>query len=65
MPVEPPSPCTGICRIDSGTGWCRGCGRTIEEIGRWPAATSLEKASLLEVLPDRMARMRPGRSAED
>ncbi|WP_186208161.1 DUF1289 domain-containing protein [Burkholderia gladioli] len=30
-----PSPCTAICRIEPATGWCAGCGRTLEEIAAW------------------------------
>ncbi|MBU9194597.1 DUF1289 domain-containing protein [Burkholderia gladioli] len=29
------SPCTAICRIEPATGWCAGCGRTLEEIAAW------------------------------
>ncbi|WP_124093468.1 DUF1289 domain-containing protein [Burkholderia gladioli] len=29
------SPCTAICRIEPATGWCVGCGRTLEEIAAW------------------------------
>ena len=27
-----PSPCNDICRMHAGTGFCEGCGRTIDEI---------------------------------
>jgi predicted Fe-S protein YdhL (DUF1289 family) len=30
-----PSPCIGICRIDSKTTFCEGCLRTIDEITQW------------------------------
>ncbi|AJY40959.1 DUF1289 domain-containing protein [Burkholderia humptydooensis] len=30
-----PSPCTNVCRIDAGTGWCEGCRRTRDEIAGW------------------------------
>ena len=29
------SPCIGICKLDQKSGFCIGCKRTIEEIGRW------------------------------
>ena len=29
------SPCIGICTIDRKSGFCLGCKRTIDEIGRW------------------------------
>jgi predicted Fe-S protein YdhL (DUF1289 family) len=30
-----PSPCVGTCELDRTTGWCRGCGRTGDEIAAW------------------------------
>jgi uncharacterized protein len=30
----PHSPCINVCNI-SPSGWCRGCYRTLEEIGGW------------------------------
>lgn len=30
-----PSPCVSVCQMDSATGWCQGCLRTLEEIGQW------------------------------
>lgn len=56
---EPPSPCTGVCRIDAATGLCAGCGRTVEEIARWPAADAEEKRAILA----RIAARRGGRPA--
>lgn len=32
-----PSPCIGICRVDTRTTFCTGCLRTIEEITEWGA----------------------------
>ncbi len=30
-----PSPCIGLCRMDSHSGFCAGCARTAEEIAGW------------------------------
>jgi predicted Fe-S protein YdhL (DUF1289 family) len=30
-----PSPCNNICRIESATGLCAGCLRSIDEIAAW------------------------------
>lgn len=49
-----PSPCTGICEIDSATGLCTGCARTLDEIARWGSADSAEQRAIL----DRIARRR-------
>jgi uncharacterized protein len=45
---DPPSPCNRICRIDTATGWCIGCLRTIEEIMDWPMLTASGKAAVIE-----------------
>jgi len=29
------SPCTSVCTIDSATGLCAGCYRTLDEIAGW------------------------------
>ena len=29
------SPCIGICTLDSRSGYCVGCKRTVDEIARW------------------------------
>jgi predicted Fe-S protein YdhL (DUF1289 family) len=48
-----PSPCTGICRLDEATGFCLGCARTGDEIGRWGAAPPAEQRAILAGLPAR------------
>lgn len=56
------SPCVGLCRLDQATRWCVGCGRTGAEIGAWRAASDGERASVLAVLPERLAALdRPPR----
>jgi predicted Fe-S protein YdhL (DUF1289 family) len=54
----PSSPCTGVCRIDAATGWCRGCARTLTEIADWPMLSPREKEALLQRLAQRGARAR-------
>lgn len=48
-----PSPCTGVCRIDSTTAWCQGCKRTLEEIADWPMLPPAEKRAVLKALEQR------------
>ncbi|MEO5597965.1 MAG: DUF1289 domain-containing protein [Novosphingobium sp.] len=54
---DPPSPCTGVCRIEPARGQsesrCAGCHRTLDEIADWPIMTSREKALLLDQLGQR------------
>jgi predicted Fe-S protein YdhL (DUF1289 family) len=38
-----PSPCIRICRFNAVTGWCEGCFRRLEEIGRWPGMSEEDK----------------------
>ncbi|MBV8741126.1 MAG: DUF1289 domain-containing protein [Sinobacteraceae bacterium] len=45
----PPSPCTGVCALDAD-GYCAGCFRTGDEIGRWLALSVEEQWRLIEQL---------------
>lgn len=47
------SPCIRVCRLDPVEGRCLGCGRTAEEIARWPTATPAEKRAILARLAGR------------
>lgn len=53
---QPPSPCTGVCRIDPASGWCQGCRRTLTEIADWPMLSVREKDALLLRLAERDAK---------
>jgi len=46
---RPPSPCINVCSLDA-RGWCIGCLRTGDEIGRWLAMSADEQSRLLEEL---------------
>lgn len=47
------SPCIGTCRLD-GRGFCVGCQRTGEEIGRWRMMSDAERRYVMAVvLPER------------
>jgi predicted Fe-S protein YdhL (DUF1289 family) len=49
----PLTPCIGTCRLDE-RGYCLGCQRTGEEIGRWRTMSDGERLHLMrEVLPTR------------
>lgn len=52
-----PSPCNDVCQVDPALGWCRGCGRTLEEIAAWSA---LDDAGKLAVRDAAAARLRSG-----
>lgn len=54
------SPCTNICRIDDATGWCAGCGRTLDEIARWGSTTEADREQVMAHLSVRMAALERG-----
>jgi len=54
MPIQ--TPCIKVCEIDPASGLCAGCGRTLQEIGRWGAMSDAERAAIMVGLPGRMDR---------
>jgi predicted Fe-S protein YdhL (DUF1289 family) len=48
-----PSPCIRVCVIDPGSGLCRGCRRTIDEITDWGRKTPDERRAVLSALAAR------------
>jgi predicted Fe-S protein YdhL (DUF1289 family) len=47
------SPCIGICTIDRKSGFCLGCKRTIDEIGRWAMLEDPARQAIIDQLPGR------------
>ena len=52
MPIS--SPCSKVCTIDPRTSLCRGCGRTLGEIGQWGSMPEAERRRIMSELPERM-----------
>jgi predicted Fe-S protein YdhL (DUF1289 family) len=48
-----PSPCVDICRLDEATGWCVGCGRTMDEISAWARLDDAARRRVWALLPAR------------
>ena len=48
------SPCTSVCSIDAATGYCRGCGRTGDEIATWTLFSDRERRHIMTGLHTRM-----------
>lgn len=44
--TTPDTPCIAICSTNQGDAVCKGCGRTHEEVTRWPAMTPGEKRAV-------------------
>lgn len=51
-----PSPCTNVCRMDTRTGWCEGCMRTLDEIVAWATLSDAAKLEVWDQLAPRRAR---------
>jgi predicted Fe-S protein YdhL (DUF1289 family) len=52
------SPCVKICTLDTQAGFCRGCGRTLDEIAGWVRMSSAERQRIMAELPARLAARR-------
>ncbi len=46
MQRDLPSPCISICRMDTPSGFCEGCLRTIAEIAAWSRTDDAGKRSV-------------------
>jgi len=53
------SPCVKLCAIDPATRLCSGCGRTLNEIGRWSTLSDSERAEIMRELPGRRGATKP------
>lgn len=53
------SPCISVCVMDAETGWCLGCARTIDEIGRWGETDQADRDAVMETLPARIEALGP------
>ena len=57
------SPCVNICTLDTRSGLCLGCGRSISEIAHWTDMSGAERARVMRELPARLAATMPAKSA--
>ncbi|MGO8503598.1 DUF1289 domain-containing protein [Rhizobium leguminosarum] len=49
------TPCIHLCSLEPSTGFCAGCGRTLEEIGSWTSYSDTERTRIMALLPARLA----------
>jgi uncharacterized protein len=49
------TPCVQVCTMNSATGLCAGCGRTLEEIAAWSRYTAAQRGTVMAALPARRA----------
>jgi predicted Fe-S protein YdhL (DUF1289 family) len=59
------TPCVKICTLDSASGLCLGCGRTLDEIARWSICTHEERRRVMALLADRLQALGPRRGPCD
>ncbi|MEK7484578.1 MAG: DUF1289 domain-containing protein [Planctomycetota bacterium] len=52
------SPCTGLCEMNTKSGYCKGCVRTIEEIMNWQKYTNLQRISIMKQLETRQKNVK-------
>lgn len=48
-----PSPCTGVCTMDTQNAYCKGCYRSRLEIGGWAHMPNEEKLAVVKELRGR------------
>jgi predicted Fe-S protein YdhL (DUF1289 family) len=50
------TPCVNICLLDE-SGLCIGCGRTLDEIARWPSMSDAERRDIMAALAARLQEL--------
>jgi hypothetical protein len=51
------SPCNRVCVVHPVSRICIGCGRSLDEIGRWVALSEAERKAIMAQLPARLAAL--------
>lgn len=51
------TPCVDLCGFDGRTGWCRGCGRSRDEVRAWRKAQPNQIRKIEADLPRRLAKL--------
>ena len=51
------SPCIDVCKFDGKTGWCIGCGRTLEEARQWRSMPPFRRGIIERSLAIRMQKL--------
>ena len=50
-----PSPCVGVCQINSKTKFCLGCLRSLREVAHWSRYSRTEKLAVVDGIKQRQA----------
>lgn len=59
MAENVPSPCVSVCRMDTGSGLCEGCFRTIDEIREWGRSDDAAKQRMWTDIRTRLTQTHP------
>lgn len=59
MAENVPSPCMSICRMDSHSGLCEGCFRSLDEIRFWSQSDDAAKKRIWIALAERLRLAHP------
>ncbi|MDZ7919379.1 YbaK/EbsC family protein [Rhodoferax sp.] len=59
MAENVPSPCVNVCRMDTGSGLCEGCFRTIDEIREWGRSDDAAKKVMWTHITERLRQTHP------
>lgn len=59
MAEKIPSPCVNVCRMDTGSGLCEGCFRTIEDIREWGRSDDAAKKVMWSQITERLRQTHP------
>lgn len=57
-PPDAPSPCISVCVLDPETELCRGCYRTLAEIGGWMTMSHARRLEVLAAVAERRRRFK-------
>jgi prolyl-tRNA editing enzyme YbaK/EbsC (Cys-tRNA(Pro) deacylase)/predicted Fe-S protein YdhL (DUF1289 family) len=63
MTENVPSPCVSVCRMDTGSGLCEGCFRTLDELRAWGGSDDVAKKAIWSNLTERLTQTHPGAMA--
>jgi predicted Fe-S protein YdhL (DUF1289 family) len=53
------TPCVKVCVVDTESGLCLGCLRTLDEIATWASLTDEDRAAIVGQLPGRQGLIAP------
>lgn len=62
--TTPDTPCIAICSTSQGDAWCKGCGRSFEEVQHWTVLSPAEKRVVWRRITQEASAWRFNRYAE-